>query len=336
MTEPVSPRRIGLELMGSPSIPEMMVWADLAECLGYESVWLTETRYTRDAITCAAAVAAATSTIGIGTAVVNCWTRGPVLNAVTFAGLDELSNGRCIAGIGPGSPTVLDRQGIRPERPLAHLREYVEIMRRLIGGERLTFAGECFRIDDVALDFRPTRSTLPVYLGVTGPRALALAGEIADGVLLNSFVSTSYTEHAIERVRAAEHAAGRVDRPVDIAGALVVSVDTDGDRARDAVRPLVATYLANFPNIARESGLPESQLSVIVDHVRRAGPAAATALITDDLVSKLTCSGTLDECVAAIEDRFQMGLDLAVLGFADGPLDWVLSDLAARFLPASQ
>src|SRR5689334_21372627 len=101
---------IGLELAGTPSVPEMMRLAALAERLGYDSIWLTETRFTRDAVTTAAAVAAATERVRIGTAVVNPYTRGAALTAVTVATLDELAGGRLVAGIGPGSPLILAQQ----------------------------------------------------------------------------------------------------------------------------------------------------------------------------------------------------------------------------------
>src|SRR5262245_16024385 len=110
--------RTGLLFPGEPEVPRIVDLARRAEGLGYESIWLAETRFTRDAIVSAAAVAAATSRVRIGTAVVNPFTRGAVLTAVTFATLDELSGGRVVAGIGPGSPAVLERQGIAWDAPL--------------------------------------------------------------------------------------------------------------------------------------------------------------------------------------------------------------------------
>ena len=179
---------IGLELPGEPSVPEMMATASLAEQLGYESIWLPETRFTRDAVTTTSAVATATQTARIATAVINPFTRGAVLTAVTAASLDEVCRGRFVLGIGPGSPTILERQGIRFDQPLARLRETVEVVRRLLLGEEVSFTGKTVQTTRAQLDFTPIRPTIPIYFGVTGPKALALAGEIADGVILNEFV----------------------------------------------------------------------------------------------------------------------------------------------------
>src|SRR4051794_40461274 len=137
---------IGLELPGEPSVPEMMATASQAEQFGYESIWLTETRFTRDAITTASAVATATRTARIATAVINPFTRGAVLTAVTAATLDEVCAGRFMLGIGPGSPTVLERQGIRFNQPLARLRETVHVVRRLLQGEEVSFTGETMSV----------------------------------------------------------------------------------------------------------------------------------------------------------------------------------------------
>ena len=170
---------IGLELAGEPSVPEMIALARHAEALGIESIWLTETRFTRDAVTSAAAVATATHRVRIGTAVINPFTRGAILTGVTAATMDELAGGRFVLGIGPGSPTVLARQGLGFDRPLGRMRDTVEVVRGLLRGEQVRPPGENAPFSGAKLDFTPIRSTIPVYFGVTGPKALALAGEIA-------------------------------------------------------------------------------------------------------------------------------------------------------------
>lgn len=322
-------RNIGLELPGEPAVPEMMATAQRAEALGYESVWLTETRFTRDAITTTAAVAVATRTARVATAVINPFTRGAVLIATTAATLDELAGGRFVLGLGPGSPTVLARQGIGFDRPLARLSETVEVVRRLLRGERVRFAGETMSITDAGLDFTPLRPTIPIYLGVTGPGALALAGRIADGVILNGFVSLGYTQRAVEIVRAAARAAGRDPGEVEIASSIVVSVADDSAAAREAVRPLVATYLAEFPNIAHESGVAGATLDRIAATHRRNGAVAAASLVDDAIVSDLTCTGTVAEVQIALENRRDAGVQLPIVSFCQSDMASALAELSA-------
>jgi 5,10-methylenetetrahydromethanopterin reductase len=309
-----SGERLGFGLPGQPSVREMMVLAKQAEELGFDSVWLTETRFTRDAITTASAVAAATSRVRIGTAVTNPFTRGAVLSAVTFATLDELAQGRAIFGFGPGSPHILRRQGYDFDLPVTRMTEHIEVVRQLLTGERVTYRGRTVSVDNVSLDFTPCRTSMPLYLGVTGPKALALAGELADGVILNGFVSADYSARAVERVRAAATRAGRNSANVDIASWLMVSVDRNSGKAKDAVRPMVATYLANFPNIARESGLPGKLLDTIGTVFAADGAAAAAAHVTDEIVTQLAVAGTSDECRALIRARRDAGVTLPILG----------------------
>ena len=121
--------RTGLLFLGAPAVPEMVALAQRAERAGYESVWVAETRLTRDAIAPVAAIALGTERLRVATGIVNVYTRNPVLLALTFATLDELAPGRIVMGLGAGSPRVLAPQGVEFDRPLTRLREYCEVIR---------------------------------------------------------------------------------------------------------------------------------------------------------------------------------------------------------------
>jgi 5,10-methylenetetrahydromethanopterin reductase len=319
--------RVGFGLPGQPSPREMMRLAKHAEDLGFESIWLTETRFTRDAITTAAAVAAATSRVRIGTAVTNPFTRGAVLTAVTFATLDELAEGRLVFGFGPGSPHILRRQGFTFDRPLTRMCEHIDVVRKLLTGDRVSYQGQTVTIDNVALDFQPYRPSIPLYLGVTGPKALETAAEIADGVILNGFVSAQYSERAIQRLRHRAAQVGRAADDIEIASWLMVSVDRDSVKAKDAVRPMVATYLANFPNIARESGLPDALLATIGLAYAEGGVLEAAKHVGDDVVTRLSCSGSPDEVLELIQARRNVGVTLPILGILGGNTETAMEDL---------
>lgn len=320
--------RTAIGLPGTPDVPEMMRIARRAEDLGYESVWVAETRFTRDAITTATAVALATERVGIGTAVVNPVTRGAVLTAVSFATLDELSRGRAILGIGPGSPHILEKQGYGFDKPLTRMRECLDITRLLLRGETVNYAGESIAVHDVRLDFRPVRPEIPVYFGVTGPRALQLAGETADGVILNGYTSAAYASRAVNRVTAGAERAGRDPGDVEIASFIAVSMDDDPALARDAIRPLVATYLANFPNIAREADIDGGILALIRVAFERGGAVAAAEHVADVVLDRLVCAGAPADCRRLIAERRAAGVTLPIVGLAFGDLDRVLEELS--------
>lgn len=321
-------RRIGLAFQGEPAVPKMVAAARRAEALGFESVWVAETRFTRDGFVPAAAIAANTERILVSTGVVNVYTRNPVLLATSYATLDELSGGRAIFGIGPGSPLVLAPQGHGFERPLTRLREYVEVGRRLISGEEVRYAGETVDVDGVKLEFEPVRASIPVYLGVTGPKAMRMAGEISDGVLMNGFTSTSYVRRSMERLEAGATAAGRDPGEIDPAIGLVTSVDDDADVARDRVKPLIAMYLARFPNIARETGYEGEYLEKVCREVGEGGLEAGGRLVTEEIVDDLAAAGTPDRVRDRIGEYREAGIRCPVL-FAVGPnLDGLLEATA--------
>lgn len=304
--------RIGLLLPGEPDSRRMVALAQRAEELGYESVWFAETRFTRDAIVAASAAAAATSRVKIGTAVVNPYTRGAVLTAVTFASLDELSGGRCIIGLGPGSPNVLAKQGIEWSEPLAKVRSLVQTVRSLLNGETIATGAR--------LDFTPIRSRPPIFLGVTGPRALELAGEIADGVILNGLLPTSYVERARASIQAGADCANRDITGFETVGIVTTSVGVDGAAARDALRPLIAEYLTGFPHLARETGISPDDLAAIAQ-AKAQSDAGADAFVTDEIIGSLACAGTAEECRAVVRARRAVGIDLPLISVAAGDLE---------------
>ena len=172
-------KRIGLGLLGGPEVPKMVELSRLAEQHDFESVWVAETRLTRDGMVPCAAIAMATSRIKIATGIVNVYTRGAVLTATSFVSLDEVSEGRIIMGLGPGSPLVLEPQGYAFDKPVTRLRETIAIVQALLRGEAVNYSGKTMSVNGAKLEAPPPRSHIPLYLGVTGPKALELAGETA-------------------------------------------------------------------------------------------------------------------------------------------------------------
>lgn len=205
--------RVGICFLDRPDVDRQVKGAKLAESLGYESVWVCETRLARDAFTVLGAIASQTRSIKLGTGVVNSWTRGPALMAVTLATLEEFAPGRSILGIGAYWDPLAYNQGIERKKPVKQLREYVEVFRRLMNLERFTYDGELVQVRDIALDLGTGRDhtpmRVPVYIGATGPVMLEASGEYADGVLLNAMMSTDYTREAVAHIKKGAERAGR-------------------------------------------------------------------------------------------------------------------------------
>lgn len=327
--------RTGLLFLGAPAVPEMVSLARRAEAAGFESAWVAETRLTRDAITPVAALALATERMRIGTGIVNVYTRGPVLLALTFATLDELAPGRIVMGLGAGSPLVLAPQGVAFDRPLTRLREYCEVIPRLLSGEAVSYRGECIelegaRIEDVLARDGGVGSSarIPLYLAATGPRAVEYAGEVADGVLLNVGLPVSYVRERRGRLMSAARQAGRDPSAIEVAMCIVVSPHADARSGRDAARRFLAVYLSLFPNVARETGLDPESVRRLRETFSDGGVDAAAPLVGDDVVEKLTASGSVEDCRRRLGEYREAGVDLPILAPVDGALELTIDTLA--------
>jgi 5,10-methylenetetrahydromethanopterin reductase len=322
----------GLLFVGAPSVPEQVQLAKRAEDRGFDSVWVAETRMTRDGFTPAAAIATATERIRIGTGIVNVYTRGAVLMAVSFVSLEELAPGRIIMGLGAGSPNILAPQGYEFRRPLTRLREYCTLIR----GEQVTFEGREITIkgaqieDLLSAGSQPggPRARIPLHIGATGPKALEYAGSVADGILMNACLPTSYVRSRLEIVARGAASAGRTLDDIEIGMGIVCSPHHDRAVGMDGARQFIALYLSVMPNIAQETDLDEAYVEEIRAAFHADGLESAMALVGDDVVDSLAVAGTPDDCRKRLDEYRAAGIDLCVLAPMEGSIDLIIEELA--------
>ena len=299
-------RRVGMCFLDRPDPRRQVALARRMEELGYDSVWVCETRTARDAISVLGAIAYATRTIKLGTGVVNSWTRPASLMSLTFATLDELAPDRMLLGIGAYWDPLAWKQGIDRRKPVKQMREFIEVTRRLLAMETVTFEGELVAVRDLRLDLGHGVSRIPkrvpIYVGATGPQMLALSGELADGVMLNGFTSVTYLADALRHI---ERGTRRTDRRVDdldLPQTIVIAMDENEEKALEVATRMTTMYLGQQPHIARASGVDQD----LLDRVRNAmggwppadgGIAAAMPLVPVPVVRSLTAAGTPDQCL---------------------------------------
>jgi 5,10-methylenetetrahydromethanopterin reductase len=312
--------RVALYLQDKHPIREGMEYARYAEQRGFEAVWQAESRLVRDAIVPMAAFAAVTDRIKVGSGVINNWTRNAAIIAATFSTLDDLAPGRVLCGIGAWWEPLASKVGVDRRKPLKAMREVVEVVRRLLAMETVTFHGEFVNVSDVQIDIvHGDRSpkNVPIYIGATGEQMLELAGEIADGVLLNYLVSPQYNQRALERVAAGARKSGRSLEQIDRPQLVVVSMDDDRAKALDNARELVTQYLGQQPHIMKASGVSEDVLkdiqSVLTWPATEEQIREAMKLVPDEVVQLITASGTPDEVRAKVKEYVESGATCPVL-----------------------
>jgi 5,10-methylenetetrahydromethanopterin reductase len=312
--------RVALYLQDAHDLRDGLDYVRYAEARGFEAVWQAESRLVRDAIVPMAAYAAVTERIKVGSGVINNWTRNIGLLAATFLTLDDLAPGRIICGIGAWWDPLAKNVGIERRKPLLAMRETVEVLRRLLDLERVTFHGEFHHLEGVELDVvhgRREPRDVPIYIGATGPKMMALAGEIADGVVLNYCVPPPYNDQAMEQLAKGAQRAGRSLDQIDRPQLVVCSVDPDREAALERSRELLTQYLAQQPHIAQASGVSRE----VVENIQSilGWPATheqiqqAKHLVPEVLVTSITASGTPDEARAKVQEYLDHGATAPIL-----------------------
>jgi 5,10-methylenetetrahydromethanopterin reductase len=332
----VSDERTGLLFVGAPTVPEIVELSKRCEARGFDSIWMAETRMTRDAFVPMTAMAMATERIRVGSGIVNVFTRGPVVVAISFIGLEEVAPGRILMGLGTGSPLVLSPQGVEFDLPLTRLREYCEVIPPLIRGEEVTFEGKTVRLRGARVEdllskrggVGGPRTRLPLWLGVTGPRALEYAGQVADGVMLNTCLPVSYVRDAIRRIAAGARSAGRRPEEIEIAMANATAPHADSAEGKRIAARFIALYLSLFPNIAKATEVDERTLAVVRNTFEDRGLEAASELVSDEVVDWLTVAGTVEECRSRLDEYRAAGVQLPILAPLEQTMDLAVDALA--------
>ncbi len=312
--------RVALYLQDKHPVRDGMNYVRYAEERGFEAVWQAESRLVREATIPLAAFAAVTERIKVGTGVINLWTRNVGLMAATFVTLDDLAPGRVLLGIGAWWEPLASKVGVDRRKPLQAMREVVEVVRRLIRMERVTFHGEFVNVTDIEIDIvhgnRAPRD-IPVYIGATGMKMMDLAGEVADGVLLNYLVGPKYNAEAMVALAAGAARGGRRVEDIDRPQLVVCSLDRDRKLALDRARELVTQYLGQQPHIMKASGVDQSLLDEIGKVLTwPAGPEEiheAMRLVPDEVVQMITASGTPEECRAKVREYVAAGCTCPIL-----------------------
>jgi 5,10-methylenetetrahydromethanopterin reductase len=242
------------------------------------------------------------------------------LLAATFLTLEDLAPNRIICGLGAWWDPLARNVGIERRKPLTAMRETVEVLRRLLRMERVTFHGEFVHVEGIELDVvhgRREPRHVPIMIGATGDNMMEMTGEIADGAVLNYCVPPEYNDKALDLFDKGARKAGRSLDDLDRPQLVVCSVDHDHDRAIDTTRELLTQYLAQQPHIAKASGVSQDVVSEIQsilgwpatkEQIRR-----AKHLVPEELILHITASGTPEEARAKVQEYIQHGCTCPIM-----------------------
>lgn len=296
--------RLSAFLGPGKSIEDGVARVRLAESLGYEGAWVIQIA-DREATIVASAYLGATTKINVGTGVLPMYPRTPVVMAQTAATLDEISGGRFILGLGTSHQTTIEAwHGMKLERPIRAMREYVGAVRAILRGE--TYFGEIYQTAFSFGGYAPLRSDLPIYISCLSPQMCRLAGEIADGAVLWMCAPNYIKDVVVPRVAEGRKRAGKSLDGFEVVAAVPVAISENRTEARDAFRRASAIYWSlPFYRAAIEGAGLDKEIAVF----DREGPSG----LSDEAVDVFSGAGDKDDCRRIIEEYRSAGVTLPAL-----------------------
>ncbi len=299
--------RLGLGVLQDLPPDRLVEYARWCESLGIDHFWYASEKFYRDSYVGLTLSAVNTRRIRLGTFVADPYTMHPALIAVAIASVDEVSGGRAmlLLGASGAGAAPLSFQRRKPARAIG---ESIQVIRRLLAGERVTFEGEVVRFRGGQLAF-PVRKDIPIYVASRGDLVLSAGGELADGVMIATYATPAGIRHGLSRVARGARRAARGLEDLELFARVDACIADDPREALEAVRPMVARLLgSSYPDrsFVHALGLEvPAALEAILRQRDRALTTANAYLVPDGLVRAYTWAGTagqVAEQVAAIAD----------------------------------
>lgn len=309
-----------------------------AEERGFEMGFFSETiELMRDSVSALSAMGLATSKVTLGaTQIVRL--RTPICMAQSLMTLDEMTEGRLTLAPGACTRSHARVHALEHQDPVQVLKEYVESMRLLFTGEKVSYHGQFVKFDNVGIGWKPPRTNIPLYIPATARPGLKLAGQIGDGVVLNAVCSPEYTANAIKIIKQGAEEAGRDFSKFEVAQLINCSIADDHAKALDAIRWEVATKLdpIQLPFIARpkmrvgEPYIHEEDIPTFEEAHAKGGMEGLIRAIPDSYVEGMTASGTPEEVKARVQQYRDAGVKIPLLRPAAADQTDALMDLFAQ------
>jgi F420-dependent oxidoreductase-like protein len=301
---------IGVNWQGEFDLGALVEQAKVADDAGVDSLFVAEA-WGRDAFTLLAVLARETRRIKLGTSIVNIYSRSPAALAQHFATLDELSGGRMIVGLGTSGPNVIEHfHGVPFALPLTRMREYVDIINRLMKNEPLQYEGKVFRLRrGFTLRFKPVRDHIPIWIASVTPKSVRMTAEIADG-WFPIFMPKAQWKAQLGAFHDATRAAGRKPGDVDVRNPSGVTVTDRPERVFQGTAANAAFYIARMGDFYYDHFV-RMGYGEVADRVRKAwaegGSGAGAQALPADLVREMGTAGPVEQCVDALDEAQAAG-----------------------------
>ena len=279
-----------------------------------EVIWIPET-WGMENFSMLSATSSANNFSRIGSSIINIYSRSPTQIAMGAATVDKISNERLILGLGTSSKPIVEKfHGKQFVNPIQRMREYVEIIRLCLSGEKINYSGELFSLENFSLLIKPPRKNIPIYLAAVNQKMIELTWEVGDGVIfyLRPKNEIKMTLEKMQKLR-------KIDSTLQI----VTCVSKDSDKAIERAKKTIAFYISVgniYRNFLSNNGY-KSDIENIYDEYIKSGLKNNFKFVTDRMIKDLCICGTPNEALHQLKEFQEIGIDLPIIQF--NPIDEV-------------
>jgi alkanesulfonate monooxygenase SsuD/methylene tetrahydromethanopterin reductase-like flavin-dependent oxidoreductase (luciferase family) len=300
--------RIGFSLGSLLSVEEIFDCAKVLSNYPADSIWIPET-WGMDCCSILSNILNIAKKPHLGSSIINIYSRSPALIAMSAVTLDTMSGGRFTLGLGTSSKAIVeDWHGLKFSSPLERMREYVEMIRLVISGEKVTYNGKFFNLKNFNLLIKPQRTRIPIYLAAINQKMVELTWEIADGVIFY-LRPLPELKSTIAKMQS--------KKKIDVTCQLITCVSTDSQKAINRAKQTIAFYVS-VGKIYREflasNGFKNETISIFEEY-KKNGLKNNHEFVTDKMVHSLSVCGTPEDIQKKILQFIEAGIDLPILQF---------------------
>ena len=300
--------RLGFSLGSILSVEEIFECAKVLNNFSADSIWIPET-WGMDCCSVLSNISSIAKKPRLGSSIINIYSRSPALIAMSAATIDTLSNGRFILGLGTSSrPIVEDWHGLEFKNPLQRMREYVNIIRLILSGEKISYNGKFFHLKNFDLLISPYRKEIPIYLAAINQKMVDLTWEIANGVIF-------YLRPLPELKKTIQKMQSK--KKIDVACQIITCVSEDSEKAIARAKQTIAFYVS-VGKIYREflaSNGFQNETMAIFEEYKKSGLKDNYKFVTDEMVNSLAICGNSEDVQRKIQQFLASGVDLPILQF---------------------
>ncbi len=273
-----------------------------------DTIWIPET-WGMENFSMLCLAATKTSDVKIGSSIINIYSRSPSLIAMGAATIDTISHGRMVLGLGTSSlPIVENFHGQKFTNPLTRMREYVEIIRLVLGAKPVNYNGRHFNLKNFSLLIRPYREKIPIYLASVNQKMTELAWDVADGVIFY-LRPQKEMKSTIQKMQS--------KRKIDVTCQIITAVSKDSEKAITRAKKTLSFYIAVgkvYRDFIAKHGY-ENETSAVYSEYKKSGLANIHEYISDSMLHDLTICGTPDDVKKQLHKFVDTGIDLPIIQF---------------------